>query len=314
MRRLLGLLATLAISAVAMTLTILALIEGPTKWSELAGRVQLATIHEGPGARSYRVYRPAETQHRPALVIALHGAGGNGLQMERSSRLDDQAGRLGAIIAYPDGVADGWEPFGCCHHPGVDDVGFISDLIDRLEASDGVDPSRVYVTGISRGGMMAYRLACQLSSRLAAIAPVAGNMADQNGNVDSVACKPDRPVSVLAVHGSADPEVPVEGGRSRIYQEEVAYAPFDGVVRRWRQLDGCGPSPVAKGSGASRTTSWNCSGGAQVVTLLVSGGGHTWPGAIENPPWGPAASVDASPLIADFFGAHRRSPAAGAQT
>jgi polyhydroxybutyrate depolymerase len=283
-------------------------IVGPTLWAEAAGHVQVSSIQQGQFVRHYRVYRPAAVQGRPGLVIALHGAQGNGLQMERGSGLDAQADRLGWIVSYPDGFEDGWEPFGCCHHPGVDDVAFISSIIDRLTASDGVDPSRVYATGISRGGMMAYRLACELASRLAAIAPVAGNMADSRGNVDAVKCRPSHPVSILAIHGSADPEVPIEGGRSRLYSEEVEYAPLTAVIGKWRELDACTSPALVSASGPSTISNWHCSGGVAIELVMVSGGGHTWPGTlIRNPPWGPDASVDASRLIADFFSANPRS-------
>src|SRR5919198_1032740 len=93
-----------------------------------------------------------------AVVIDLHGARTNGFLEELATRFDGQADRLGWLVAYPDGFADGWEPYGCCNHAGVNDVAFVSELIGRLESSDSVDPERVYVTGLSRGGMMAYRL------------------------------------------------------------------------------------------------------------------------------------------------------------
>src|SRR5262249_2573557 len=146
-------------------------------WS---GRIQIGTLQQGPIERRYRLYRPATLGPRPGLVIDLHSARANGFLEELATRLDAHAERLGWLVAYADGVADGWEPYGCCHHPGVDDVAFLADLIAHLESTERVDPARVYVTGLSRGGMMAYRLGCELSSDLAAIAPVAGNMADEH--------------------------------------------------------------------------------------------------------------------------------------
>src|SRR5207248_1491211 len=95
-----------------------------------------------------------------------------------------------------------------------------------------------YVTGLSRGGTMAYRLACELSWRLAAIAPVARNMADANGDVQSVPCNPDRPVSVLAINGAADAVVPIKGWRTHCALEDV--------LSRWRKLNTCDAcEPVA---------------------------------------------------------------------
>jgi len=299
----------LVLGAVMFVSTGVAIILGPTLWRQATGHIQVVALPQGNLTRDFRVYRPSSMQRRPGLVVVLHGADASGLQIERQSGFDAQADRLGWIAAYPNGIADGWEPYGCCHHPGVDDVAFIASIIDYLISNDGVDPDRVYVTGISRGGMMAYRLACDLSSRLAAIAPVAGNMADSAGNVDKVDCRPDRPVSVLAIHGSADPEIPIEGGRSRLAAEEVAYAPLADVIARWRDLDGCATTPLVADQASINRTTWVCRNHSEVTTLVVNGGGHIWPGApIANAPWAASASLDASRAIADFFAAHKRLP------
>ena len=304
----LGLAAALATATLALVVTVLGIIDGPTVWRQATGRIAVESFTQGSLTREFRVYRPAGKAPDPGLVIVLHGADGSGLQIERQSGFDAQAERLGWIAAYPDGFADGWEPFGCCHHQGVDDVAFISGVIDRLTASDAIDPNRVYVTGISRGGMMAYRLACEMSSRLAAIAPVEGNMADAGGNVHNVSCHPDRPVSVLAIHGSDDPEIPIDGGRSRVAQEEVAYAPLADVMQTWRELDSCSASETVTHDGPTTETTSSCGQGTEVEGMVVNGAGHTWPGApLVNPPWGPAVLVDASQTIADFFAAHQRA-------
>src|SRR5262245_42785509 len=186
----------------------------------------------------------------------------------------------------------------------------MASLIDRLETTDGVDSGRVYVTGGSRGGLMAYRLACQLSSRVAAIAPVAGGIDIAIGS-GPAPCEPGRPVSVLDIHGSADPEVPIEGGRSRVNVEEVSYAPLHEVIARWRDIDGCGILPATTVSSISNLTVWSCRDRSVVESLVVNGGAHTSPGAlIVNAPGTSAAGLDASRLIADFFAS--RGPAGNA--
>jgi polyhydroxybutyrate depolymerase len=291
-----------------MLATGLGIIDGPTLWRQASGHISVEAIAQGSLSREFRVFRPAGMARRPGLVLVLHGADASGEQIERQSGFDAQAERLGWIAAYPDGYADGWEPFGCCHHEGVDDVAFMGAIIDRLSASDSVDPNQVYVTGISRGGMMAYRLACEMSSRLAAIAPVAGNMADSTGNVHNVDCRPDRPVSILALHGSDDPEIPITGGRSRVVQEEVSYASLAAVIQTWRGLDGCASQEMASAQGAIAESRWGCSRGTEVEVLVLKGAGHAWPGApIVNAPWSPGSSLDASRTIADFFAAHARA-------
>ena len=221
----------LAAGLVALVASGLVVLVGPPALAQWSGRLELATLSQGQLERTYRVYRPARREARPGLVLDLHSARTNGFREELATRFDGQAERFGWIVVYPDGFADGWEPYGCCQHPGVDDVAYLGEIITRLQATDGVDPQRVYVTGLSRGGMMAYRVACELSSRVAAIAPVAGNMADANGDVQSVPCRPDRPVSVLAINGSADTVVPIKGGGRT--------APLEDVLSRWRELNGC---------------------------------------------------------------------------
>jgi polyhydroxybutyrate depolymerase len=275
---------------------------GSITWHQLDGRTQLGSMQVGTVSRHYRVYRPAAVIPRPGLVIVLHSAGGSALQAEAMTGFDREADRLGWIVAYPDGVLDGWDAFACCRHAGVDDVAFISGLIGSLEAADGVGPGRVFVTGLSRGGMMSYRLACELSTRVAAIAAVSGNMATPGGSAEGVPCRPQNPVSVLAIHGTADPRVPINGGRTDLF-----YAPLSAVVGVWRSLEGCAGQPAVGDSGPSTTTTWSCARGSQVTTRVVDGGTHAWPGApwpFADPP--PDASFNASAVIADFFAAHPR--------
>jgi polyhydroxybutyrate depolymerase len=273
-----------------------------TIMAQLTGRSTVETIRVDID-RTYRHYRPADPAPKPGLVILLHGVYGSGFIMESNSRFDAQADRLGWIAAYPDGVLDGWDAFGSGsdwgHHPGADDVAFISALIGHLEKTDGVDPDRVYVTGISRGGMMSYRLGCELSGQVAAIAPVSGNMATASGSAD-VPCTLARPVSVLAIHGTADPTIPFAGGK-----KDILYSPFLGVIAKWRGWDGCSGDSAVVTAGASTTTTWTC-GAANVAMRVVSGGWHTWPvSSGSSVPINPD-DFDAARLIADFFVAHPR--------
>lgn len=280
----------------------------PAIAAQLTGRTQVNTIRVGEIDRTYRVYRPSHTIDRPGLVIVLHGSFGGALQVESSTGFDSQADRLGWIAVYPDGVLDGWDTIpgaSVRSHPGADDVAFISALIDRLAASDNLDPDRVFVTGISRGASMSYRLGCEISGRVAAVAPVSGNMAMADGSAAEFPCDPVAPVSVLAIHGTADGTIPIAGGRA-----DVAYAPMSDVIDRWRALDACTGSGAVSTDGSSTTTSWVCQGGSAVQTRIVTGGRHAWPGAVA-PPYGTSVAADdfdASRLIADFFAAHPRVP------
>jgi len=277
--------------------------------AQLSGRTTVETIHADTVDRTYRAHRPATQVAGPGLVIVLHGSFGGGFQIESDSGFDAQADRLGWIAVYPDGVADGWDAFGSTDkwgkHPGADDVAFVSALIDHFEASDGVDPDRVYVTGLSRGGMMTYRLGCELSGRIAAIAPVSGNMATAAGSAD-VPCALARPVSVLAIHGTADGTIPIDGG-----MVDIPFSPLADVIARWRSLDGCGTASMVSLDGPSTTTAWACDRGSTVSTRVVTGGWHTWPnvsGALASAGGSPD-SFDAARLIADFFATHPRASA-----
>jgi polyhydroxybutyrate depolymerase len=128
-------------------------------------------------------------------------------------------------------------------------------------------------------------------------------MADGQGSVGAVPCHPDRPLSVLAIHGSADTEVPIAGGDR--------FAPFTDVISRWRQLDGCQPAGSVVVTGRVTRSDWGCAQGSEVKSVVIEGGGHTWPGTpLSSLPWGPSASVDASREVAEFFAAHRRASAA----
>jgi polyhydroxybutyrate depolymerase len=262
---------------------------------QLAGRTTVETIFAGVD-RTYRVHRPANELAKPGLVIVLHGAFGGGLQIENTTGFDAQADRLGWVAVYPDGVADGWDAFGSGptwgDHPGADDIQFISMLILRFESFDNVDPDRIFVTGHSRGGMMTYRLGCAFSGVVAAIAPVSGNMATASGSAD-VPCTLAAPVSVLAIHGTADGTIPMAGGKV-----DIIFSPMADVIANWRSWDKCGAGSNVTVSGSETTTAWSCTGGSTVSTEIQAGGCHCW-------------TADDSRVIADFFVAHPRVQAGG---
>jgi polyhydroxybutyrate depolymerase len=272
--------------------------------AQLQGRTQVSTVSVDSVARSYRVYRPASVASRPGLVIVLSGVYGSGFQAEVTTGFDAQADRLGWLAAYPDSVLDGWDAFGSTsdwgRHPGADDVAFIGAVIDKIVSGDGVDPGRVYITGMSRGGMMTHRIGCELASKVAAVAPVSGNMATATGSAADVPCNPARPVSVLVIHGTADGAIPIAGGRV-----DIPFSPLVDVMARWRIADGCGDSSSVATNGPSTTTSWQCPGGTTVAMRVVQGGWHVWPGTPTGA--GGPDSFDGSRVIADFFAAHARA-------
>jgi polyhydroxybutyrate depolymerase len=298
---------------------------GPTLAGQISGTTRLETLQVGDLERSYRLYKPANASEHAGVIFVLQGATG-GLKaaglMEAITDLNHEADRLHWIVVYPDSApvwSNGWDPWTCCgQNP---DIAFFSNLLDKLESEHGVDPAKVFVTGWSRGAMMTYRIGCELSTRVAAIAPVDGNMSDQHGNVDGANCHPQQPVSVLAINGSADLNIPIDGGNSPLNPwETVDYAAPSDVIDAWQQLDACGTKPHVSYAGPSMTTTWQCPAGTQVSLRVVSGGDHAWPGTklqflvladlVPPQPMGgifPDMSFNASQLIADFFAAHARS-------
>jgi polyhydroxybutyrate depolymerase len=246
--------------------------------------------------RTYQVHVPAGLDHPAGLVINLHGAGATGSGQAALTNYNAVADQHGFVVAYPDGIDFSWADGRGASIPdrqGVDDVGFLVALVDRLSRDYGISPGRVFATGMSAGAFMATRLACERADVVSAIAPVAGTLGT------AFPCAPSRPVSVMAVHGSADPVVPFGGGTmlGRGGYSDIVAAPA--MAQRWRELNRC-PGPgedVLAGAGdgteVHRFTATGCADGTEVAFVQIDGGGHTWP-------------ADASQASGQFFATHGR--------
>jgi polyhydroxybutyrate depolymerase len=279
-------------------------------WPAATASAQALTF--GGLQRTYLVHAPAGNDHPSGLVINLHGAGADGGAQAAITHYDWAADALGFVVAYPDGIDQSWADGRGASTPdrqGVDDVGFLTALIDRLVRDYGIPPGRVFATGMSAGAFMATRLACDRADVVAAIAPVAGTLGS------GVPCAPSRPVSVLAFNGTADPVVPFGGGGmlGRGGASNILSAPE--MAARWRGIDRCAGAPIeddlpSAGDGTSvhRVTAVGCADGTAVVLLQVNGGGHTWPtGNFALPDAGlTTTATDASLASAQFFAAHGR--------
>jgi polyhydroxybutyrate depolymerase len=259
--------------------------------------------------RDYRVYVPSSLSDGPStLVVMIHGGFGSAEQAELAYGWDAQAERDGLIVAYPDGVGHSWNGGNCCGQAmkkNIDDVGFIEAMIDQIGAGLDIDPQRTFATGMSNGGIMAYRLACE-GDRFAAIAPVSATML--------VDCRADRPVSVMHIQGGIDESIPRDGSPGGGTQH-IDGPPLADVISYWRGVDGCG-EPLLGDFGdpqVSSSSAMDCDGGTAVVYLEIADAGHQWPGAksseIRDELGGdpPSTRLDATAEIAAFFAAHPRA-------
>ena len=195
----------------ATLLGVLLLVAGcsPTPPSGFVNGTSLHHIKVGGHDRSYRLYEPAGIPASAALVVVLHGYSGSARQVERDYQWDGLADSDKFVVAYPDGLGRAWNVDGetCCGRPGregVDDVAFIGAAVADIAKNVGTNPAKVYVTGMSNGGIMSYTLACT-TDIFAAIGPVAGTQLNS--------CRTPHPTSVIHIHGTADRLVPYGGGQ-----------------------------------------------------------------------------------------------------
>lgn len=281
--------------------------------------------HDGR-ERSYYLYVPSsypptleDGSTSPApLLIVLHGGGGRGQSMETLTRggFNTLAERDGFLVVYPNGIDNQWNdgrdvPSSTAHREDVDDVGFISQLIDHLGADYTLDYGRVYATGISNGGMMSYRLACELDERIVGIAAVAATM--PLSYVET--CQPGYPLPVMIINGTEDPLVPYEGGEigfGRFSRDEVLST--DETVNFWLTNNVCAAEPTSTivyddrpldNTRARHLVYAACTDGMAVELYSIEGGGHTFPGGRQYFPPGmigvTSREIDAAEVIWNFL-------------
>lgn len=275
--------------------------------------------------RTYCLHLPqayAELQSVP-LVIALHGGGGDGPKTARLTGFNALADREGFIVVYPEGINHHWND-GRLPDRIADDVGFISALLDKLQAEYRIDPTRVYVTGPSNGAMMTYRLAYEMTGRIAAAAPVIGSI--PLGLKDR--CRPSGPMPMLIINGDADPLVPYGGGEVRVGRQRLGrLISTDDTIQFWVAQNGCTATPsvadlpdkdTSDGATVTRSMYTSPASDKEVILYRVRGGGHTWPGGPQYLPKWIVGTVcrdfNASEIIWEFFQRHHRPPAPSGKT
>lgn len=262
---------------------------------------QVITVASEGRQRQVIVHRPSAVAPAAgyALVVMLHGGLGSASQAESSYGWDALSETAGFVVAYPDGVDRTWNAGSCCggaQRADVDDVAFLTEVVDQISELMPIDDSRRYLTGMSNGAMMTYRMACQ-SSLFAAIAPVAGTQL--------VDCGSATPTSVLHIHGADDTQVRLDGERG------AAPGHVDGpavaqVIKSWRLRDDCA-APRVTTSGGVTTTTADCADGRTVTWIVIAGAGHQWPGSKRSTYPGadkPSTALDATTEIWRFFDAH----------
>lgn len=272
-------------------------------------------IEVGGALRRYLVHDFSDGRET-ALVLVLHGGGGNGENAADQTGFDRVAEREGLVAVYPygsGGLLDNalltWNAGHCCSYAmraNVDDVAFISALIDELVAARSVDPARVFVTGLSNGGMMSHRLGRELPGKITAIAPVIASLFGD---------EPRLPASmpVLIVNGAEDGIVRPEGGplgpggrlggRAAARAADAPSLPITSQADYWAEVNACEDRSETQTEAYRLATYTGCRDGAAVHHYIVKGNGHAWPGgrAPRAAADTPVDTVDVNELIWAFF-------------
>ena len=265
------------------------------------------TIRSGGMERTFDLYRPSGLNGPAPLVIMLHGGGGNSENGARMSGFNALADREGFVVAYPDGSGRRrlltWNAGHCCAYAmqeGIDDVQFLSDLIDDLVKRGIASQRRIYVTGMSNGAMMSFRAGRELSHKVAAIAPVVGAMFGDEPAAAS-------PVAALIITGGKDANVPWKGGygdlpRWRKSPADAPYAPAAAAFDYWARVNDCAARSVTRSSAIHQQEDGErCR--APVTWVHLHDSGHAWPGGERGSKRGdkPVTVYDASEAIWAFF-------------
>jgi polyhydroxybutyrate depolymerase len=233
--------------------------------------------HDGR-QRTYRLFVPKKVADKPQLIIALHGLGGDSRQMTYFSALHNSSGKK-AVVIYPDstrsnqpGIRPGWNAGFCCgsgYKNNVDDVGFISALIDKMIQDYSVDTQKIYAVGFSNGGMFAQRLATELPDKISGFASVAGSIGTRSKKLE-----PNSPVPALHIHGEMDRTVQFGGGPGKS-DKNFVWLSFEQTIKAWEKANNCS-EPVKLQAGEITTTNYKqCA--APLKTITYAHNAHKWP-------------------------------------
>jgi polyhydroxybutyrate depolymerase len=258
------------------------------------GTSEEGTLRHDGRDRRYLLYRSPSlvlTSGKVPLLLALHGRGGDAKSMEYLTAygFNALADRDGFLVVYPEGERRRWNDGRKVkdvtgEEKGIDDVGFLVALIDRIIENLPVDPARVFITGMSNGGFMSHRLAVERPDRIAGAAAVGAAVPE----ILLLLSRPKVPVPVLMIGGTDDPLVPWEGGtvgRRAFRRGEILSG--EESARFWAARNRCAAEPEVTllpdpdpgdSMRVKRFLFRPGKGGADVALYAVEGGGHTWPG------------------------------------
>ena len=233
------------------------------------------TIQVGGTSRTYILHIPASYNGKSPvpLVLDFHPLGGTGSGEKSLSGFAALSDSQGFVIAWPNGIDNAWNIGPCCTNSRtVDDLGFAKGMVAAIEGSACIDPKHVYSTGFSMGGGMSHYLACNAADVFAAVTPSSFDLL-----IDSEEpCSPSRPISELSFRGTADTEVPFNGGPGP--SGKIDFLGAAGTFMKWSMLDGCTGSPTTSGMEQLYT---QCSAGVEVGLYTIQGGGHA-PGPADT--------------------------------
>jgi len=278
-----------------------------------SGDYNFTIVHDGL-SRQYRVHVPQRYSAATptSLVLAFHGGGGDMDHMatDKYYGLISKADAAGFIVVFPNGyskLSSGkfatWNAGNCCagaRDQNIDDVGFIRKIIANLTQQLNIERKQIYATGMSNGGMLTYRLACEMADTFKAIASVAGTD-------NTTSCTPKVPIAILHIHAKNDDHVLYNGGAGKTFRDMSKITDFTSVpatIAKWVRLNSCNAAPqrVLETSGAYCDKYSQCAGNVAVQLCVTETGGHSWPGGTK--PRGdesPSQALSADDVMWDFF-------------
>jgi polyhydroxybutyrate depolymerase len=239
--------------------------------------------------REFITYIPAgiRNQDKPPIIISLHGRLGTAAGQMKFADFKPIADREKIIIVCPQGIDRSWNdgrgtP---ANAKGINDVKFIDQLITYITNTYNADAGRIYVTGMSNGGFMTSRLACELNNRIAAIAVVGASMDEDMGY------QPSKPIPAMYIQGTKDPLVPFTGGQMKKGAGGTIYG-HEEVLKKWAVVDNCDSKPmvtnlpvkVNDGTSVIKEEYINPTNNLKVTGFTIVDGGHTWPGGSQYLP------------------------------